>query len=354
MSGLMDDEKTEEQAAAEAGKREGYALEDESIAESADSDEEPGDAVPPANAFGRGGDLPEEEDEESEQDASAAEAEAEAADLREQRRQRRARNRVVEIGWLVDGGGPNFLWDSPRPVKGGDGRAPEHPKAVNHCPAVIDQDARTYSVACPVDLHLRLGTDDKGNPKLINAAGMKSTVSGSKLDRMITVMAQNRWRHPKRPVLQVVAPYRFICDEPCWMNQLPPYYDYKSPQWPGLMIGGRFPIHNWPRSLMWAFEWHDTARDLIVKRGEPWFYVRFEIMDPSRPQRIVEAEMTPELREFCSGLDGITNYVNQTFSVMDVAAERRPPKLLTRKLRGGHHAAAPAGPEVLTPHGEGN
>jgi len=350
MSGLADDKTTEEQEqeAVLAEPEQSESLDDESLSSSADSDLEPGDEIPPANAFGRGGNLPEEEDDGSDE----AKAESEAEDAREERRKLRQRNRVVEIGWLVDGGGPGFLWDSPRPVKGG--RPPEHPKAVNHCPAVIDQDARTYSVAAPVDFHLRLGVDDKGNPKLVNAAGMKSTVSSSKLDRMITVMAQNRWRHPKRPVLQIVAPYRFICDEPCWMNQLPPYYDYKSPQWPGLMIGGRFPIHNWPRSLMWAFEWHDTARDLIIKRGEPWFYVRFEIMDPSRPQRLVEAEMTAELREFCTGLDGITNYVNQTFSVMDVAAERRPPHLLTRKERGGRSSVPPAGPEVLTPHGEGN
>ncbi len=353
MSGLIEDEKSKQET--EAGKKaaesdalvseESEATQEEaadagldegSLDTSAGSDEEPGDQLPPDNAFGTGGNLP-----------------ASGKGEKQKVAPKKSRTRVFEIGWLVDGGGPGFLWDSPRPLKGL-ARPPEHPKAVNHCPAIVDGDARTYSVAAPVDFHLRLGKDDKGNPKLTNAAGMKSTVSSGKLDRMITVMAQNRWRHPKRPVLQIVAPYRFICDEPCWMNQLPPYYDYKSPQWPGLMIGGRFPIHNWPRSLMWAFEWHDIGRDLIVKRGEPWFYVRFETMDPSRPQRLVEAEMTPELREFCTGLDGVTNYVNQTFSVMDIAAERRPAELLTKKVRGGRNTVPPAGPEVLAPHGDGN
>ena len=27
---------------------------------------------------------------------------------------------------------------------------------------------------------------------------------------------------------------------------------------------------------MWAFEWHDTTKDLILRRGEPLFTVRFE------------------------------------------------------------------------------
>jgi len=259
------------------------------------------------------------------------------------------RSRFTEVGWLVDSGTPSFIWDAPRPLSGR-ARAPEHPKAVNHCPAVTDGEGRTFEVAAPVDMHLRLGRNDKGEPTVINVAGKDSTIASNKLNQMITVMAQSRWRDPRRPVLQISAPYRFVCDEPCWLNQLPAYYHYRAPPLPGLMIGGRFPIQNWPRSLMWAFEWWDLARDLVIRRGEPWFYLRFETEDPARPLRLVEAEMTSELREFCRGLDGITNYVNQTFPLMDRAAERRPAKLLKRRERGaplGH--TPPAQPEE--PHG---
>ncbi len=240
--------------------------------------------------------------------------------------------RVAEIGWLIDASTPSFLWEEPQAVPRG--QPTEHPKGVNRCPAITDGEARTWEVAAPVDLHLRIGKNDKGEPSLVNVAGGQSTVAPGKLQQLVTLMPQARWRDQRRPVLQVSAPYRFICDEPCWLNQLPPYYHYKAPAWPGLLIGGRFPIHNWPRSLMWAFEWWDTARDLIIKRGEPWFYLRFETLDPARPQRLVEAEMTPELREYCRGLDGITNYVNQTYQVMETAAQRRPPRLLHRRERG--------------------
>ncbi len=207
MSGLVEEEKTEQDAAGsnkiEKAKDEAAetGLDDSNLNSSADSDEKPGDQLLPDDAFGTGGNLPSDSEKSKMERASK-------------------RTRVFEIGWPVDGGGPGFLWDSPRPLKSL-ARPPEHPKAVNHCPAIVDGDARTYSVAAPVDFHLRLGKDDKGNPKFTNAAGMKRTVSRSKLDPMIAVMAQNRWRHPKRPVL---------------------------------MIGGRFPIHNWLRSLMWAFE----------------------------------------------------------------------------------------------------
>jgi hypothetical protein len=82
---------------------------------------------------------------------------------------------------------------------------------------------------------------------------------------------------------------------------------------------------------MWAFEWHDMSKDLIIRRGEPWFYVRFEGPDPSAQARLIEAKMTPELRGYIDSLTDVTNFVSQTFSLFKTARERRPEKLLTPK-----------------------
>jgi hypothetical protein len=80
--------------------------------------------------------------------------------------------------------------------------------------------------------------------------------------------------------------------------------------------------------LLWAFEWFDTSKDLIVKRGDPWFYVMLESANPARQVRLVKAAMSPELKEYLQGIDGVTNYVNQTFSLYSRALERRPQRLL--------------------------
>jgi len=100
-----------------------------------------------------------------------------------------------------------------------------------------------------------------------------------------------------------------------------------------MLIGGRFPIDVWPRGLVWAFEWYDTSKDLILKRGEPWFYASFETMDPSRRMRMFQAELTPQLVEYMNGIKGVTNYVSRTFSLFNTAKERRPEKLLVPKVR---------------------
>jgi hypothetical protein len=117
------------------------------------------------------------------------------------------------------------------------------------------------------------------------------------------------------------------------MTQLPPFLHYRDPALPGVMIGGRMPIDVWPRVLMWAFEWFDTSKDLILRRGEPWFYTRFELPNPSQRVRLVEAQLTPELKQYFNGLNGVANYVKQTFSLFSIARQRRPKQLLVKVSR---------------------
>src|SRR3546814_305749 len=80
----------------------------------------------------------------------------------------------------------------------------------------------------------------------------------------------------------------FRFGRPVYVNQYPPLFHY-TPDRPGIQISGRFPIDIWPRPLQWAFEWHDTAKDLILRRGEPLFYVRLDGPDPAAPTRLIEA-----------------------------------------------------------------
>jgi hypothetical protein len=242
-------------------------------------------------------------------------------------------SRTVEVGWLIEADKAGFIWEEPKKLM----REPPstlHAKSVRYCPAVLDHEARLFEVVSPIDTRLRVNLgSEKEPPRLINAAGDKSAIRPKYLGQMVTVISRKEWRHPDRPILQICTPYIFVADEPVYMTQLPPFCHFRSPALPGVMIGGRFPIHIWPRSLMWAFEWYDPKQDLILQRGEPWFYVRFEAQDPSRSVRLVETEMTPQLKEYVSGVHGVTNYVNRTFSLFATARARRPKKLVIPKQR---------------------
>ena len=240
--------------------------------------------------------------------------------------------RAVEVGWLLDTDKAAFIWEAPRRLSRSD-PPPAHAKAVSYCPAVLDHEAKMFEVPCPIDVRLGFKLDEKGAPVLVNLDGDQSTVRGKHLNQMLAVVNRREWRHPDRPVIQFITPYVFLADEPVWMQQLPPITHYRPDPWPGVLIGGRLPIHVWPRQMMWAFEWFEPKKPLELKRGEPWFNVRFETHDPSRPVRLFEAQMTPELREYNRGMGAVANYVNRTYSLFKTAETRRPTTLLKKKER---------------------
>jgi hypothetical protein len=80
---------------------------------------------------------------------------------------------------------------------------------------------------------------------------------------------------------------------------------------------------------MWAFEWHEPDKDIVLRRGEPWFYVNFEVSPQDRPIQMIAAEMSTELQEYMDHIGGAVNFVNQTFSLFKTAQERRPQTLLS-------------------------
>lgn len=237
----------------------------------------------------------------------------------------------MDVGWILETEKASLIWDNPRKLSRPTGKA-THAKGVNFCPAVNDHEARLFEVPCPVDIALRYKPNGD-EPGLLNLAGEQSSIRPKHLNGMFTIVNRKEWRDPSRPIIQFVTPYTFLADEPVYITQMPPCYHYTPNPWPGLLIGGRFPIHIWPRGLVWAFEWYDTSKDLIIKRGEPWFYASFETPDPSRRVRLVEAEITPQLTEYMNGIKGVTNYVNRTFSLFNLAQQRRPKTLLVPKVR---------------------
>lgn len=238
----------------------------------------------------------------------------------------------VKIGWTFENDRTSFIWSAPERLRPQGGES-KHAKSLAYCPAMIDADARTFSVASPIDLDLGIKMNEGPEPLLYNAAGDASTIRANTIGKIISLVPRKEWRHPDRPVVQLITPYVFVSDDVAYITQMPPFGSYSASSWPGLVVGGRFPVHIWPRPMMWAFEWHDTSKVLTLKRGEPLFYVKFETEDPSRNLQMIEAEMTPALREYISGLTAVTNYVNRTFSLFATAKERRPKQLLVPKVR---------------------
>lgn len=237
-------------------------------------------------------------------------------------------SRAYTVGWLFNTEKSSIIWDSPKPVR--IESQSSDPRSVGQCPSVLDFDRRHFVINCPIDVHLRLNLTPAGMD-VTNVLADKSPIRSEALQRWIVFQPRHEWRHPQRPVVQMLTSYVFVSDDPVYINQLPPILHYPAERKPGIQINGRFPIDVWPRALMWAFEWHDTTKDLILRRGEPLFYVRFEGPDPAAPVRVIEAMKTLELESYMASITGVTEIVGQTYSLFKTARERRPARLLFPK-----------------------
>ncbi len=238
----------------------------------------------------------------------------------------------VTVGWFLTYDKATVLYDPPeRLIFRQTNKA--HAKSASRCPAVIQMESRYFVVKCPYDMHIGFGRDDKGKPHLINRKGAGSAVRANKLNEILTLVNEAEWRYPDRPTVQLSMPYCFISDEVVYISQIGTFAHYRPDPLPGTIFGGRFPLNAWPRPLMWAFEWHEPEKDIILRRGEPLFYCQFEAEGPDRAIQVVEAERTPELTKYMDQISGVVNYVNQTFSLFKAAEALRPAKLLTPKQR---------------------
>ncbi len=238
----------------------------------------------------------------------------------------------VQIGWLLTEAKSGVIYFPPERVRSVEVNR-KHAKSASRCPAIINMESRYFMIRVPFDMHLRFVRDKNGKPTLRNVLGDASPVRANVLRKKLHITSETEWRTKDRPTIQVSLPYLFITDEPTYMTQVAAFMHYPETPQPGTIFGGRFPIHNWPRPLMWAFEWHDTSQDLILKRGNPWFYVQFETTPQDRAVSLIEAELTPELAQYLEHISASVNYVSQTFSLFKEAKRVRPAILLKPALR---------------------
>jgi hypothetical protein len=239
----------------------------------------------------------------------------------------------VTVGWCLTDRRAGIIYAPPERVRT-QGADRSHAKSAARCPAVVNLESRHFLLRAPFDLNLGFVRDDKGRAALKNLSGDASAIRANKLGEAVKLVAEAEWRLPGVPTIQLVLPYLFLADEPIYLSQTAPWMHHNPRPWPGTVFGGRFPIDVWPRPLMWAFEWHEPEKPLVVRRGDPLFYVQFETVPQDRGVAVVEVEETPELKEYVELLSGAVNYVNQTFGLFEAAARARPPRLVTPRRRG--------------------
>lgn len=230
-----------------------------------------------------------------------------------------------DIGYCLAESSGGFAFQPPRTVFS-ERTKPLGTRAVQNCPAVNALERQLVEMPSPIGIRLTL-EDDGGRPAL-NVIPQGTFAQPEAIGEMLWMEAPDRWRHPKKPVIQIKLPIFFVTDEPCIINQLPPFLGPQMRRWPGTMVAGRFPLWLWPQNLTWAFEWDRPDQELTIRQGEPLCYFLFEFNDPDKRPRLVEAALTPELDEYRQGMQGIHHLTPNIEEVWELAKARRPERLM--------------------------
>lgn len=236
----------------------------------------------------------------------------------------------VTVGWFLDDDKSSVVMFPPERVSFRDTNK-SHAKSAARCPGVVNLESRYFMIRCPYDIHIGFERDKQGKPVLVNRSGTRSSIRANRLGQVLHLVNESEWRYPDKPTIQLSLGYCFVAEEVCYITQLDSFAHYRFDPLPGTIFGGRFPIHAWVRPLMWAFEWHDTSKDLILRRGEPLCYCQFEADGPDRSAQVVAVERTPEIERWMASMQGVASLVNQTFSLFRAAEAERPKTLLKPK-----------------------
>lgn len=225
----------------------------------------------------------------------------------------------VSVGWFLTSDKGAALFDAPeRLIVRQTKKA--HAKSASRCPAVMQMESRRFVIKCRFDLHIGFGHDEKGRAHLINRQGAAAPVRANKLNELLTLVNKAEWRYPDRPTVQLSRPYCLIADELVHVSQISSFAHFRPTPPLGTIFGDRFPLNVGPRPLMWAFERHEPAKDIILRRGEPLFYCQFEA---EGPVQVVKAERTPALAKYTKQISSMANLVNQSFGLFKSAKALR-------------------------------
>ena len=122
--------------------------------------------------------------------------------------------------------------------------------------------------------------------------------------------------------------YMFYSDKSVMLEVVPPVWHKNKFQNNVNIIGATFDISKWYRPLEFAFEIIDDTQPIVIKRGDPLYYVRFSTVDKVK---LVKQETTKKIEALSAMCTQLKNYIpnnsmSKNYSLMHKIIDKFKPK----------------------------
>lgn len=197
------------------------------------------------------------------------------------------------------------------------------------CPAVRAVAVGHLLVRSPFSLRLRFNRSD--DHVTITPVYPDTSIGQNRLGELLRLEPSNIWRSKDVPVIQFPSPYIFISDEFIEVEQCHPFLS-ESTKLNWRLIPGRFNIHGWHRPLNWAIEWDATAGDLLIKQGEPLYYLKFYDIEGRRIDNpnIKHIPMSSDIKRSLNSTIGVSGIQRGTAKLIHDASKNRTGNLIPK------------------------
>jgi hypothetical protein len=209
----------------------------------------------------------------------------------------------LKIGWCLSAEDAKIAFDPPvefNPPKERSGKG----LSFLSCPAVRSYFDGIFVISSPFSIRLRFIKEDEFIS--IKPVYPFTSLSEFKFRELVTIEPLETWSNSHTVVLQIPSPYLFFADTPAFIEQFhPSLVTSTAMNW--RVIPGKFDIYSWQRPLNWAIQWDTSLGDLIIRSGEPIYFVKFTDGNNKLVSvELVECEMTKEINERLLLSRGIT------------------------------------------------
>lgn len=189
-----------------------------------------------------------------------------------------------------------------------------------NCPAVKQSLRNTWLIRAPVSIKYGFDVDS-------NLAWSDQTRQYE--ERMIDPR-YGQWAEGNRPFATFNWRYLFFADQPVWMETFPPFL-HESPRNARYIPGG-YDIYNWHRPVDYSFEFKDPRAEVVIKQGDPLFYIRFRSPDLRAKFTLEEVEWSDKLSEATRRCSLPMFVPHQAWQLIQRGNKLRPKRFLPRRI----------------------